>query len=573
MSYPAAKGVARVAPDGEPLPLSAVGRLCGTTPPYKLPDTFTPMNTSRIAQRNASPAFPASYPLPSRAPATVEHHLMSGGGIGGGTSWAAVQWSSGVACQMRSLAYSAAAHVTVRPQSPSSSGARPTVPIILLAAPPSSARLGADCPRFGRLVIVAAAVYSVPRPRGGGAPRRQAHRSRPPSSSSARAPWRMKWLGGSGNVRAPMPTLKRDVGPRNNACHVHAGAQRLVTSRSPTSPGGSRGVTSSAGASDVSDGHDFSTTMATPISDITTVITTIIAAAALMLPVPSVAAPTAAVAAITVSSHGLRTSVQAGAVVIVAALVDIIVCPLPAATVITIGSHHPAIRTTTIHGATIFTTAMLRTHLVTPSSLLLALPWASGRPYSSLIISWPVPRSSGSSPGVLVARVACGIVMKVVRTVPPTGGGVNGTSGGLQDERNAAAAERTTCEGLTSPPAHDANDAASGIGVKLLFLTMSPSSLLRNDGITITAMRSVSISSGRRGSSGQPRRTDRTSTGSLAPPTTAGLRRAAWRHHCRSAAGALAPSPVSLPRVATASLLTSSMPPQLGEHTVTGRAG
>ncbi len=102
---------------------------------------------------------------------------------------------------------------------------------------------------------------------------------------------------------------------------------------------------------------------------------------------------------------------------------------------------------------------------------------------------------------------------------------------------------------------------------------MSLSSLLRDDGMTIAAVRSDSISSGRRGSSGQPRRTDRTSTGSLAPPTTAGLRRAAWRHHCRSAAGALAPSPVSLPRVATASLLTSSMPPQLGEHLVTGRAG
>ncbi len=154
-----------------------------------------------------------------------------------------------------------------------------------------------------------------------------------------------------------------------------------------------------------------------------------------MLPVPSVAAPTAAVAAITASSRGLRTSIQAGTVVIVAALVDIIVCPLPAATAINIGINHPAINSITIHGAAIVTTAMFRTHLVNPPSLLLALPWASGWPYSSMLFhSWPVPRSSGSSPGVLVAQVACGVVMLVVRTIPPTGGGVDGTSG-LQDER------------------------------------------------------------------------------------------------------------------------------------------
>ncbi len=301
--------------------------------------------------------------------------------------------------------------------------------------------------------------------------------------------------------------------------------------------------------------------------------------AAVTRPAVHVIAVAASVAA---SSAGPRASDRAESVAIVAASVFTSIGPLMATAVVVIGVIHPAIMNTIIFGAAIVTTAMLMTHRPVPLSVLRLLPGASGWPFSSLTPSaWPVPRSAGSLPGVLVVKVAGGVVLFVPRFTPSTHDGGNGTSG-LQDERRATAVRRTTSDDLTSrsatsltrlvlppcprpaSPSHDADDYASDIRVIILVITISLSSLLRNDGIIIAAQRINSFSGGRRGSSGQPRGTGRISTGSLAPPTTAGLRRAARRHGCRSAAGALAPSPVTPPRVATASLLSSSMPPQLG---------
>jgi hypothetical protein len=248
-----------------------------------------------------------------------------------------------------------------------------------------------------------------------------------------------------------------------------------------------------------------------------------------------------------------------------------IVVPSTAST----ANHHdtvtPSITTIAINGVATFIPAIFSTTSV--SSIPHQGP---GRPLSSCVSSsWPVPCPSGSAPVVLVAEVADGVVVNFGRSNPPTGGGVDGTTqGGILDERLAAAVIRTTSEDLTSPSPHNVDGSAGGSRTTILLLTAAISSLLPHSNMTQTANSSSSSSiGGRRGSSGQPLGTALTSTGSLTPPTTAGLRRAALRHHCRSAAGALAPSPVTPLRVATASLLTSSRPPQLGRPHVTGRAG
>ncbi len=158
--------------------------------------------------------------------------------------------------------------------------------------------------------------------------------------------------------------------------------------------------------------------------------------------------------------------------------------------------------------------------------------------------SWPVPRCLGSSPGVQLVGVVDGVVSKT-QARHETGGGVGG--GGVPDEPRAAAAVRTTTSGpipsdattvtrsAVPPPSQaavllrDAGDHACNARADdiITIIVIDISSLLRDDGISIAPQRSVSSSSGRRGSSGRPRGADRIPTGSLTPPLTSELRRAA----------------------------------------------
>ncbi len=205
---------------------------------------------------------------------------------------------------------------------------------------------------------------------------------------------------------------------------------------------------------------------------------------------------------------------------------------------------------------------------------------------------WPLPLPIGSLPQVRFVGLANGVIVFEARFTHDTGGGDSGF-GGVPDERRATALARTTtidplpsdAESLTRPfsfvpppmavPSCDADGGAHYVGADDVSnkIGMDISSLLRNDGINIAPQPSISTSRGRRGSSGRPRRTDRIPTGSLTPPHTAELRRAAWRHGRRRSAGAHLPSPVTPPRVAPASLLSSSTPPQLGRRMANGRAG
>ncbi len=124
-------------------------------------------------------------------------------------------------------------------------------------------------------------------------------------------------------------------------------------------------------------------------------------------------------------------------------------------------------------------------------------------------------------------------------------------------------------------PSHAAGGNASDVSVDDLVIIASLllSSLLRDDGIRITAQRNGSSSSGRQGSSGRPRRADLIPTGSLTLPLASGPCRAAQHHRRRHSARARLLSLVMYPRVAPATLLSSSSSPQLGRRMTNGRAG
>ncbi len=406
-----------------------------------------------------------------------------------------------------------------------------------------------------------------------------------PRSITVRTSRRMKWPGNPNISSAAARPLRQAASPRHNARSVGAFAQRRVTSPAPSLPRGSSGVQTSAGAFDVDDAARIVITLACPHDGIATLIRTFTSAvldtSATTVKVATVvvigrlttcAALVAVVVRLCSGSRGLR---EGDTVSAIAARWGLIVTVPTASTAILIGTVTPSTTDIINSGATIITAAIVTIPSVRTPPLTTALTRAPGWPSSSVLsFSWPLPCPPGSLPDVLVAVVACGVVVIVERSTPPTGGGADGTTlGGVLDERRAAAIARTTAEDLTSPLPRDVNGNAGGIRVTILLLTTTASSLLPTSDVTKAASRSSSNSGGRRGSSGQPLRTDLTSTGSLTPPTTAGLRRAALRHLCRSAAGALAPSPVTPLRVATATLLTSSKPPQLGWPSVTGRAG